>query len=754
MTYDGFSRKTSMNDPDMGNWTYAYNAAGSLTEQRDANLARLCFTYDSLDRLQYKRHDNDNDGCESSDTQLAFYDYYAVDAGGGYVGRLKEIQWSASTSTDRETFAYDTLGRLTSHTRLIYNRSYTMSYSNFDALHRPTTVTYPNGQTAVTTYDREGANALANSGTNLISDIRYNGMGQLKYLQRSSGGIHTTYEYHPQTDVAGGGLGDSNFRLKTIQHGAAGTGNAWPDFTYEYDKVGNISKLTTVSTAGTDIQSFGYDHLNRLISASASGISPTYTDAYGYDKMGNLTNNDGVSQTYGSSSHVHAVTSAGGVSYSYDNNGNMTLRNASGTVNDYSHTFNVENELVSVVNNGNTTTFAYDASGIRVKAVAPNGTVTDYPFPGYEVESPTSNPTTRITFSIAGQAVALKVIGSSTATYYLYTDHLGSTSTMSTTAGGTVSGSTSRYYPFGDWRTEPTANLTDRGFTGHLHNNLGNAPDDIGLVYMQARWYLPGLGRFASADSIVPNPANPQSYNRYSYVRNSPLNRIDPTGHVDCGLLGDSNDMQACNSAAPPNLVNFTGGNWTAKEKSVIQIGAWDVAMALYKASEGQYGSPSETFKAVYGGAVTFHKTGTDGCPDKVCYGEWVGNNKINVYTDIYDKDGNSKIPGEWAGPRWAAHELGHGFEAKVNDILGVEHIRNNLPADVANRDGFAGPHPGWQQNECEIACNGEIYADMFVGWTYNRWEVRDGALTDPAILKANHMTTNMSVWIDIVVQR
>jgi hypothetical protein len=252
----------------------------------------------------------------------------------------------------------------------------------------------------------------------------------------------------------------------------------------------------------------------------------------------------------------------------------------------------------------------------------------------------------------------------------------------------------------------------------------------------------------------VPNPANPQSYNRYSYVRNSPLNRIDPTGHVDCGLLGDSDDVQACHNAAPPNLVNFTGDNWTTEEKSVIQTGAWDVAMALYIASEGQYGSPSETFRAVYGGTVTFHKTGTDGCPDKVCYGEWVGNNKINVYTDIYDKDGNSKIPSEWAGSRWAAHELGHGFEAKVNHILGVEHIRNNLPADIANRNGFAGPHPGWQQSTCTIDCNGEIYADMFVGWTYNRWEMDAGILTNAAELKANYMTTNMAVWIDIVAQR
>jgi RHS repeat-associated protein len=69
------------------------------------------------------------------------------------------------------------------------------------------------------------------------------------------------------------------------------------------------------------------------------------------------------------------------------------------------------------------------------------------------------------------------------------------------------------------------------GYTGHKHNNLGNVPDDIGLIYMNARWYLPGLGRFISADTLVPNPSNPQSYNRYSYTNNNPLLYTDPTGH-------------------------------------------------------------------------------------------------------------------------------------------------------------------------------------------------------------------------------
>jgi RHS repeat-associated protein len=104
--------------------------------------------------------------------------------------------------------------------------------------------------------------------------------------------------------------------------------------------------------------------------------------------------------------------------------------------------------------------------------------------------------------------------------FYMHSDHLGSTSAMSygsgTNAGQLVSGSVARYTPFGDWRTEPTADLTNRGYTGHQHNNTGD--NDIGLIYMNARYYVPGVARFASADTIIPDSTNPQSLNRYTYV--------------------------------------------------------------------------------------------------------------------------------------------------------------------------------------------------------------------------------------------
>ncbi len=54
-----------------------------------------------------------------------------------------------------------------------------------------------------------------------------------------------------------------------------------------------------------------------------------------------------------------------------------------------------------------------------------------------------------------------------------------------------------------------------------------------GLMDYHARFYSPTLGRFTQPDTIIPNAGNPQSWNRFSYVINNPINRIDPSGHDD-----------------------------------------------------------------------------------------------------------------------------------------------------------------------------------------------------------------------------
>ncbi|RLC89429.1 MAG: hypothetical protein DRI37_03810, partial [Chloroflexi bacterium] len=119
-----------------------------------------------------------------------------------------------------------------------------------------------------------------------------------------------------------------------------------------------------------------------------------------------------------------------------------------------------------------------------------------------------------------GQRVALRRAG---VVYFLHPDHLGSTSLTTDAAGNVVA--RQRYLPYGQERWTTGDAPTDFGFTGQ------RAVPGTGLMYYRARFYHPALGRFISADTVVPSPGDPQSLNRYSYVQNNPLKYTDPSGH-------------------------------------------------------------------------------------------------------------------------------------------------------------------------------------------------------------------------------
>jgi RHS repeat-associated protein len=88
-----------------------------------------------------------------------------------------------------------------------------------------------------------------------------------------------------------------------------------------------------------------------------------------------------------------------------------------------------------------------------------------------------------------------------------------------------------RYYPYGEPRDGYSSALpTDHTFTGQISDGL-LGDGGTGLMYYGARYYDPQVGRFAAADTIVPNPSNPQDLNRYAYVSNNPVNGVDPSGH-------------------------------------------------------------------------------------------------------------------------------------------------------------------------------------------------------------------------------
>jgi len=103
---------------------------------------------------------------------------------------------------------------------------------------------------------------------------------------------------------------------------------------------------------------------------------------------------------------------------------------------------------------------------------------------------------------------------------YIHNDALGSPIMKTNELGAVIS--RSHYKPFGGTFEETKEGV---GYTGHLNDA------DLGVTYMQARYYDPVIGRFYSNDPVGYSSENPiMSFNRYIYVNNNPYKYTDPDG--------------------------------------------------------------------------------------------------------------------------------------------------------------------------------------------------------------------------------
>jgi RHS repeat-associated protein len=111
---------------------------------------------------------------------------------------------------------------------------------------------------------------------------------------------------------------------------------------------------------------------------------------------------------------------------------------------------------------------------------------------------------------------------------WLLGNHLGSTSVVVNASG--VVQSTQLYKPWGESRYSSSASPTKYLYTGQMKEGaLGGVE---GLYYYGARWYDPSLGRFAQADTIIPEASQgTQAWDRYAYTNNNPVRYNDPSGH-------------------------------------------------------------------------------------------------------------------------------------------------------------------------------------------------------------------------------
>jgi RHS repeat-associated protein len=109
--------------------------------------------------------------------------------------------------------------------------------------------------------------------------------------------------------------------------------------------------------------------------------------------------------------------------------------------------------------------------------------------------------------------------------YDLHVDHLGSVRLVTNDSGEVVS--RHDYFPFGK-EVAPSFDYNAKKFTGHERDEA------TGLDYMFARYYGSSPGRFLSVDPSRRSvePLDPQSWNRYPYAANNPINLVDPDGET------------------------------------------------------------------------------------------------------------------------------------------------------------------------------------------------------------------------------
>ena len=306
---------------------------------------------------------------------------------------------------------------------------------------------------------------------------------------------------------------------------------------------GNIRKQTITfpkATGGnfSETQDYGYDGVNRLQTAVAGG----WTNSFAYDQTGNrwvTASPYALSSENPQNSGWYASDTNRVGAWFYDYMGNL-LENSDGS---RAMAYDAENRMVRATVSGSAETYKYDGNGRRVsRSVVKSSGSTEFTY----------------VYDSSGQLASeySTSVVPSPATMFLTADHLGSTRVVTDEAAAVVR--RSDYLPFGEevldiiggrsglgYATDPLLpKVQPIGFTGKERDA------ETGLDYFGARYMSAAQGRFTSPDpKMFPDAVyDPQSWNKYGYVRNNPLRLVDPNGEdwkdVASGFMNAFNTNQ------------------------------------------------------------------------------------------------------------------------------------------------------------------------------------------------------------------
>jgi RHS repeat-associated protein len=609
-TYDSLSRLLTATNPESGTLTYTYDSDGNVTTkvtpQQDQSspsvTTTLSYCYDALNRITSKAYTSQS--CPQT-SPVATYTY----DGSSCLGQASCYNIGHRTGmTDAagsESWAYDDNGRVEIQSRTTNSITKTTGYSYYlDS--SVATLTYPSGRVVTYTPDTAGRSSNVEDNTTNVyyatgtctngvsgNGVCYAPQGAVALLQNSSE-LVTTHIY--------------NDRLQPCwMYSTTGTALAWGNTTgcatnestagnmfdqkYNFNLGSDNGTLVSmINNRVTDrSQTFSYDQLNRVSTAQttatySSDAAHCWGQAFGFDASGNWSNLlsiGGVSSAYNGCTQatLNVTVNANNqiVGDTYDAAGNLWVIPGAGGA---TYLYNAENQMTSTSNSS--MSYIYDGDGNRVEK---SGTKI-YWYSGSEVldETDTTGSVTNGSFNeyifFAGNRIARR--DSSGDVFYYLLDQVDSSRVIAEVPSGQTTATMcydADLEPYGGEHAYINTCSQNYKFTGKERDS------ESGLDNFGARYNASTMGRFMTPD---PLPwlswqhgsdrtrsrfegyiGNPQNFNLYSYVRNNPTTLTDPTGMYICnGSKAQCTQIQAGLDKAKEALKS---GDLTKQQSAALQ---------------------------------------------------------------------------------------------------------------------------------------------------------------------------------------
>lgn len=515
--------------PDPNKWTKVlkYNQGGLLEQGIDARGVTTTFDYDGLNRVEEVIY--------SDGTPRVKYYYGQTRTGFFNKGALTKVETIRETSTPAEIFAtsaefdYDLMGRLVKHRQWINGQQYDLEYG-YNLSGQLTSQKYPSGKIVTTGYDANGRlSGIADAQRTYVSGMQYQGKGNSLSRMTLGNGTTETFTLNDRFQMTGQELTKGSDVLQKYVYGYGQVdANGVLQTTQNNGQLGTIESYIGSNKQAT--QKFRYDHIGRLKESAeyrGDNSNLTYKQVFDFDRFGNLYRKSASNPITGQQNPL-SFTAIEDADISKSTNrftSNTTYDDAGQVVNDAKF---------------RQMSFGYDANGRQIKAsrtgAAPDAW-TVYDASGNRVATKVNNIWQYMVYNASGRLVAEygQLADGVGGVKYVQQDWQGSVRTT-TNNNGFVTARTDHQAFGGEVGYGTGQRSIDQGYnrdaTTRQSYGLTERDDATGQDHTWFRKNESAAGRWTSPDPYNGSIslADPQSFNRYSYVQNDPTNFVDPSG--------------------------------------------------------------------------------------------------------------------------------------------------------------------------------------------------------------------------------